>query len=208
MRVSTLDQHPETQEHDLRQLARQRGWQVVAVYTDQGISGTRARRPALDRLLADAHRGRLDLVACWACDRLARSTRHFLEVLDQLRHLNVAFVSYREQIDTAGPLGRAVMTIVGAVAELERSLIVERVRAGLRRAKLEGRRIGRTPLAVDVNQIARHRALGYSLSRIAQLHGISKTSVGRILHRGGGGPKGCAQQPLQAAETTGPPQAA
>ena len=108
LRVSTLDQHPENQLLDLRQLAAQRGWTIVHEYTDHGISGARARRPALDELLADARQGKFDVVLVWACDRLARSVKHFLEVLDELNHLNVEFLSYREQLDTGGALGRAV----------------------------------------------------------------------------------------------------
>ena len=146
MRVSTVDQHPETQLHELRRFASQRGFEIVDEYTDLGISGTKARRPALDRMLKDAHRRhRFDVVLVWSCDRLARSTKHFLQVLDELNDLGIQFLSQREAIDTEGPLGRAIIVIVSAVAELERSLIVERVRAGMRRAKLDGRRIGRTP---------------------------------------------------------------
>ena len=111
-------------------------------------------------MMADARRGRFDLVLVWASDRLARSVKHFLEVLDELNHLNVEFVSYREQIDTGGPLGRAIIVIVGAVAEFERNLIVERVRAGMRRAKLEGRHIGRKPLDLDRIGILRDRSQG------------------------------------------------
>src|SRR6516162_9641987 len=143
LRVSTLDQHPETQVLDLRQFAAQRGFEVVAEYQDK-ISGVKAKRPGLDQLMSDASRGRFDIVLIWAFDRLARSVRHLLEVLDELNHLGIEFISLRENIDTGGPLGRAIVVIVGAIAELERSLIVERVRAGMRRAKLEGRPVGRT----------------------------------------------------------------
>src|SRR5664279_954322 len=148
MRVSSVDQHPESQLLDLRQLARQRDYEIVQEYSDK-ISGTKARRPGLDQLMADARRGGCDVVMVWACDRIARSVRHFLEVLDQLNHWNIEFVSFREQLDTAGPLGRAMVVIIGAIAELERSLIVERVRAGMRRAKLEGQHIGRPALNID-----------------------------------------------------------
>src|SRR5664279_6296644 len=125
MRVSTVDQHPETQLHDLRQMATQRGYEIVQEYTDR-ISGVKAKRPGLDQMMADGRRGRFDVVLVWACDRIARSTRHFLEVLDDLNRLNIEFVSFRENIDTGGPLGRAIVIIIGAIAELERSLIVER----------------------------------------------------------------------------------
>jgi DNA invertase Pin-like site-specific DNA recombinase len=141
LRVSTVDQHPETQLYDLRGLAAQRNLEIVHEYTDK-ISGAKAKRPGLDQLLADARRGKFDVILVWACDRIARSTRHFLEVLDELNHLGIEFVTFRENIDTGGPLGRAIVVIIGAIAELERNLIIERVRAGMRRARLEGRQIG------------------------------------------------------------------
>ncbi len=180
LRVSTLDQHPETQRLDLEQLVRQRGFTLASVYEDR-ISGTRARRPGLDALLRDAHQGKFDVVLVWAADRLARSVRHFLEVLDELNHLNIEFASFREQLDTGGPLGRAVVVIISAIAELERNLIVERVRAKLRRARLEGRRIGRPPLAVNRNEVLQDRRGGMSLAEIAKAHRISRASVSRIL---------------------------
>jgi len=180
LRVSTLDQHPETQLHDLRALAQQRGFEIVAEYTDR-ISGAKARRPGLDELLYHARRHRFDVVLVWAFDRLARSVRHFLEVLDELNHLQVEFVSFRENIDTGGPLGRAVVIIVGAIAELERNLIIERVRAGMRRARLEGRHIGRIPLTLDRTSILQHRAHGQSLSQIAKTFQISRATVSRVL---------------------------
>jgi len=130
MRVSTVDQHPETQLYDLRQLAAQRGYEIVQEFTDR-ISGAKARRPGLDDMMRDARRGRFDVVLVWASDRIARSTRHFLDVLDELNRLNIEYVSFRENIDTGGPLGRAITVIIGAIAELERNLIVERVRAGM-----------------------------------------------------------------------------
>ena len=115
--------------YDLRALATQRGFEIVHEYTDR-ISGAKAKRPGLDQLLADARRGKFQIVLCWAFDRIARSTRHFLEVLDELNHENIEFISFRENVDTSGPLGRAMVVIIGAIAELERNLIIERVRAG------------------------------------------------------------------------------
>ena len=181
-RTSTVDQHTENQVYDLEQLARQRGLEIIKVYRDQ-VSGTRARRPGLDQLLSDARQGKFDVVLVWACDRLARSGAHFLQVLDELGHLNIEFISYREQLDTTGPLGRAVVVIISAIAELERSLIVERVRAGLRRAKLEGRRLGRPPLLVDREAVRRDRQQGLSISQLAKQHGIAETSVRRLLRQ-------------------------
>jgi DNA invertase Pin-like site-specific DNA recombinase len=117
----------------------------------------------------------------WASDRIARSVRLFLEVLDQLNHLNIEFVSFRENLDTGGPLGRAVVIIIGAIAELERNLIIERVRAGMRRARLEGRHIGRRPLDIDRVAVLQERARGQSLSEIAETHRISRATVSRLL---------------------------
>lgn len=181
LRVSTLDQHPETQLHDLRSLASQRGYEIVHEYTDR-MSGAKAKRPGLDQLMADARRGKVDIVLVWAFDRIARSTRHFLEVLDELNHLKIEFISFRENIDSSGPLGRAFVVIIGAIAELERNLIVERVRAGMRRARLEGRQIGRRPLGVDRDAIFRDRINGMSLTAVAKTHGISRALVSRIVN--------------------------
>jgi DNA invertase Pin-like site-specific DNA recombinase len=180
LRVSTLDQHPETQGYDLRTLAQQRGLEIVKEYTDR-VSGAKTRRPGLDEMLADARRGRFDIVLVWACDRLARSVRHFLEVLDELNHLNIEFISFREQLDTGGPLGRAVVVIISVVAELERSLIIERVRAGMRRAKLEGRHIGRKPLVIDREALLNERAHGRSLTQIANTFRVSRATVSRLI---------------------------
>ena len=182
LRVSSLDQHPETQRCDLVEMARQRGYEIVAEYTDR-ISGAKARRPGLGDLLHDARRGRFDIVLVWACDRIARSTRHFLEVLDEFNHLGIEFVSFREQIDTGGPLGRAIVVIIGVVAELERNLIIERVKAGMRRARLEGRHIGRQPLELDRDAIVCDHRRGLSLGQIAKAHRISRTTVHRVLHQ-------------------------
>lgn len=181
LRVSSLDQHPETQRCDLVDMARQRGYEIVAEYEDR-ISGAKARRPGLGDLLHDARRGRFDIVLVWASDRIARSVKHFLELLDEFNHLNIEFVSFREQIDTGGPLGRAVVTIIGVVAELERNLIIERVRAGMRRAKLEGRHIGRRPLQLDRDAIMCDHRRGLSLRQIAKAHRISRATAHRVIH--------------------------
>jgi DNA invertase Pin-like site-specific DNA recombinase len=180
LRVSTLDQHPETQLHDLKTLAAQRGLEITHVYIDK-ISGAKAKRPALDQMLADARRAKFEVVLVWAFDRMARSVKHLIEVLDELNHLNIEFVSFRENIDTGGPLGRAILVIVGAIAELERNLIIERVRAGMRRAKLEGRRLGRAPLEIDRAAVLRDRMRGLSLGQLAKTYRVSRTSIGRVL---------------------------
>jgi DNA invertase Pin-like site-specific DNA recombinase len=182
MRVSTVDQHPETQLHDLRQMAAQRGYTIFHEYTDR-ISGAKAKRPGLDAMMADARHGRFDVVLVWASDRIARSVKHFLDVLDELNRLNIEYVSFRENIDTGGPLGRALIVIIGAIAELERSLIVERVRAGMRRARLEGQHIGRNPLTLDNAAIQQDRLHGQSIRQIAKGHRISTATVQRVLRK-------------------------
>jgi DNA invertase Pin-like site-specific DNA recombinase len=183
-RISTGDQHLETQLLDLRELAKQRGLEIVREYTDV-ISGAKAKRPGLDQLMSDARRHRFDVVAVSAFDRIARNVRHFLDVLDELSQLNIQFISMRENIDTGGPLGRAMLTIIGAISELERSLIVERVKAGMRRAKLEGRRIGRAPLDIDRAQVVADRQSGMSLTKVATKHRISRASVCRLVREAG-----------------------
>ena len=183
-RVSTGDQHLETQLLDLRAMAKQRGLEIVREYTDV-ISGAKSRRPGLDQLMSDARRHKFDVLLVVAFDRIARNVRHFLGVLDDLNHLNIQFISLRENIDTGGPLGRAMLTIIGAIAELERSLIVERVKSGMRRAKLEGRRIGRTPLNIDREQVVEDRRSGMSLTKVANKHRISRASVCRLVREAG-----------------------
>jgi DNA invertase Pin-like site-specific DNA recombinase len=184
-RVSTGDQHLETQLLDLREMARQRGYEIVDEFTDI-ISGTKSKRPGLDQLMADARRHRFDIVLVAAFDRIARNVRHFLDVLDELNHLGIEFVSNRENIATSGPLGRAMLTTVGAISELERSLIVERVRAGMRRAKLEGRRIGRAPLDIDRQQVVADRRSRMSLSAVAKRHHVSRATVCRLVNEARG----------------------
>ena len=183
-RVSTGDQHLETQLLDLREMAKQRGLEIVREYTDV-ISGAKAKRPGLEQLMSDARRHRFDVLVVAAFDRIARNVRHFLEVLDELNHLHIEFISLRENIDTGGPLGRAMLTIIGAIAELERSLIVERVKAGMRRAKLEGRRIGLTPMDIDREQVVSDRRSGMSLTQVAKRHRISRASVCRLMREAG-----------------------
>jgi len=180
-RVSSVDQHVETQLYDLRQFAAQRGFEVVAEYTDQGVSGARARRPGLDAMLVDARRRKFNVVLVAAFDRLARSTKHFLTVVDELDELGIEFVSHRENIDTTGAMGRMFLTVLGAISELERSMIVERIKAGMRRRKLEGYPLGRQPLDVDHPALVRDRLHGMSLTKVAKKYGVSRASVVRFV---------------------------
>src|SRR5881392_4089863 len=153
LRVSTTEQTVENQRNDLRAYCKARGWDTVSEYSDTGISGTRERRPGLDRLMADVKARRIDVVVVAAFDRFGRSVRHLVEALDLFHHLGVEFISLREQVDTGSALGQAIFTIIAAIAQLERSLIVERVKAGLRRARAEGKRLGRPRLPIDLRQL-------------------------------------------------------
>src|SRR5438105_7006607 len=178
-RVSTADQPCEPQLRDLRQYVAARGWEA-AEYADQGVSGARDRRPALDRLLAAVKARKVDVVVVAAFDRFGQSVRHLVETLDVFRHLGVEFISLREQIDTGSPLGQALFVIVAAVAQLERSLIAERVRAGLRRASAEGKRLGRPPVQVDPTRLAsaiRRKLPGREAAREL---GMSSSSYARL----------------------------
>ena len=179
-RVSTPDQHLETQLYDLRKLA-ERGFEVVREYYDRGISGSKARRPGLDAMMADARRGEYSVVLVAAFDQIAWSTKNFLEIVDELQELGIEFISAREAIDTSGPMGRMFITMVGSIAELERSLIVERIKAGMRRAKIEGQRLGRAPLNVDRAAIVRDRLSGMSLTQVAKRHRVSRATVVRLV---------------------------
>jgi DNA invertase Pin-like site-specific DNA recombinase len=181
VRVSTPDQHVESQLYDLRELAAQRGFEVVHEYEDRGVCGKKARRPGLDALMADARRKRFSVVLVAAFDRIARSTRKFLQVIDELDSMGIEFISRRENVDTSGPMGRLFVTIISAIAELERSLVVDRVKSGMRRAKLEGRQIGRSRLDVNREQIVHDRRSGMSLTKVAKKHGISRASVCRLM---------------------------
>src|SRR3984957_5275860 len=168
-RVSTTNhgQDVSMQTRDLEQFTQARGWRLVDSYIDLGISGSKDKRPHLDRLMADAHKRRFDIVIVWRFDRFARSVSHLLRALETFNALGIAFVSLSEQMDTTTPTGKMIFTVLGAVAELERSLIVERVRAGLRNARAKGKTLGRPRKIVDLAKIAALRASGASWPCIA-----------------------------------------
>ena len=179
-RVSTQNgQDPETQLLELREYASRRGWSVAGEYVDTGISGAKDSRPELNRLMADAHKRRFDVVCVWKFDRFARSTSHLLRALETFRALGVEFCSFSEQLDTSTPAGKMVFTVLGAVAELERSLIVERVRAGLRNARAKGKRLGRPPVQVQTSEIHQRLAEGRTMVEVGKELGISAASVCR-----------------------------
>ena len=173
-RVSTTGhgQDPTMQTREIREYIERRGWQLAGEYVDVGISGSKEKRPELDRLMQDAHRRRFDCVVVWKFDRFARSVSHLLRALETFKALGIEFVSFSEQMDTSTPAGKMVFTVLGAVAELERSLIVERVKAGLRNAKAKGKRIGRPHVFVDARRVALLRANGASWPAIARQLGI------------------------------------
>jgi DNA invertase Pin-like site-specific DNA recombinase len=177
-RVSTNNgQDPEMQLREVREYCQHRGWDVVGEYVDAGISGSKDSRPELNRLNADAKRRRFDAVVVWKFDRFARSVSHLLRALEEFRALGIEFVSLSEQVDTSTPMGKMVFTVLGAVAELERSLITERVRAGLRNARAKGVKLGRPRIALDPNQIARLRREGASWRAVGRNLGVSSATA-------------------------------
>lgn len=180
-RVSTPEQHVETQLCDLRKFAEQRGYEVVAEHIDVGVSGTKARRPGLDALMKDARKHKFDIVLVAAFDRMARSTKHFLQVMDEFDDLGIEFISRRENIDTSGAMGRLFCTLISCISELEVDLIKERIRAGMRRRKLEGFKLGRQPLDVNHAALVRDRLVGMSLTDTARKYGVSRASVVRFV---------------------------
>ena len=176
-RVSTVNygQDVSMQTSELRQFAQARGWNLVGEYIDAGVSGAKDSRPELNRLMAHAHKRRFDVVCVWRFDRFARSVSHLLGALETFKALGIDFVSYSEQMDTSTPAGKMVFTVLRAVAELERSLIVERVRAGLRNARAKGKRLGRPRIGVDGARIGRLRAQGRSIREIAGAPAVLST---------------------------------
>jgi DNA invertase Pin-like site-specific DNA recombinase len=187
-RVSTTNgQDPEMQLRELRDYCSRRGWRITADYVDVGISGSKEKRPELDRLLADAHRRRFDAVVVWRFDRFARSVSHLLRALETFRSLGIEFVSLSEQVDTSTPTGKMIFTVLGAVAELERSLIAERVRAGLRNARAKGKRLGRPKSLLDPGKVVSMRAQGATWRAIGTALGVApatayNVSQGRLIN--------------------------
>jgi DNA invertase Pin-like site-specific DNA recombinase len=178
-RVSTLNggQDPKMQTRELEEYCQRRGWEAYDTYVDNGYSGKKDSRPSLNRMMQDAHERRFDVIVVWRFDRFARSVSHLLRALETFNSFGVQFVSLCEQVDTSTPTVKMVFTVLGAVAELERNLIVERVRAGLRHARAKGKRLGRPTKVVDVDQINSLRASGHSWRSIAVK---MKLSVGTV----------------------------
>ena len=177
-RVSTLDQEPENQLQELRRYVEARGW-TAQEYTDHGVSGAKDRRPALDRLVTDAKRRRFDVLVVWRLDRLGRNLRHLILLLDDLQAIGVDFVSLAEGIDATTPAGRLQLHILGAIAEFERSRVIERVQAGLQRAIRQGRTLGRPRAIISRFQLA--RVQGLSTREAAKVLGVPRSTLQRYL---------------------------
>jgi len=182
-RVSTKNngQNPETQLVALRGYVQNRGWEITAECVDHGISGSKDSRPQLDRLMKDARARKLDVVIVARFDRFARSTRHLILALEEFQSLGVDFISLNESIDTSTAMGKMVFTVLGAVAELERNIIRERVTAGLRRAKKEGKTLGRPRVIVDREKVRQLHGHGSSVRIIANQLGLTKSTVHSIV---------------------------
>jgi DNA invertase Pin-like site-specific DNA recombinase len=184
-RVSTLNGHqdPEMQLAELREYAARRGFRIVGEYVDHGISGSKESRPALNRLMADAHQRKFDAVLVWKIDRFGRSLKHLVNALADLAAVGVAFISLRDNLDLTTPSGRLMFQIIGAMAEFERALIQERVRAGLRNARAKGKQLGRPRRIVNTDKIAALRAKGESWRAIADHLGVGVATLFRASAR-------------------------
>jgi DNA invertase Pin-like site-specific DNA recombinase len=182
-RISTVNhgQDPEVQLGELREFCKRRGFAVAHEYVDKGISGSRERRPALDKLLADCRKRLVDAVVVYRYDRFARSLRQLVNSLEEFRALDIEFISIHEGVDTSTPNGRLIFGIFASIAEFERELIRDRVRSGLAAAKAKGKRIGRPKVAVDVLRIASLRRQGRSWAEITRATGITKGTAQRAL---------------------------
>jgi len=176
-RVSTKDQSCELQIRDLRSYCAARDFHLIREYVDVGQSGAKDSRPELDKLMGDARKRQFDAVVVWRFDRFARSTKHLLAALEEFRSIGIQFISYQENMDTGSPLGQALFTIVSAVAQLERDLIRERVTAGIRNARVNGKRLGRPRNGVDPKRILELKETGQSLRQIAVSLGVGYGTV-------------------------------
>jgi len=188
-RVSTANgkQDTETQLMPLREFCAQRGWEVYKEYVDNGISGTKESRPALDAMLKDAGRGKFNAILCWKLDRVGRSLKHLIGLLAELEAVHVAFVSLSDNLDLTTPQGRLMFQIIGAMAEFERSLIVERVTAGMARARAKGHLPGRKRQALDFVAIRARMTAGDSLRTVAKSLEISPALLSKRLREGARG---------------------
>ena len=182
-RVSTSNHGQDVglQLDELRAVAEQRGWHVSGEYVDEGVSGSKDSRPALDQMMVAARSGKIDLVAVWRFDRFARSTAHLLQALEEFRVLNVSFVSLREQVDTTTPVGKVLFTLIAAISEFERSLIQERVRAGVQRAQAAGKHCGRPRRELDLRAAKILLEQGHSVRKVAEMLDVPRGTLRRRL---------------------------
>lgn len=183
-RVSTDDQTTENQERELREIADRMGWQVVEVYTDQGISGARKRdqRPAFNAMCKDAARRKFDLVAVWSVDRLGRSLQDLVEFLSDLHALSIDLYLHQQGIDTTIPSGKAMFQMMGVFAEFERAMIRDRVKSGMARARAQGKHVGRPKISAELEKdIRASLALGdRGILKIARAFNVGTATVQRI----------------------------
>ncbi len=180
--MSTNDQKTDMQLADLRKFAKDRGLTIFNEYIDNGVSGSIKSRPALDKLMADAKKKKIDVMLVWRFDRFARSSKHLVEALHTFKHLGIDFISYNENIDTSSPLGEAIFTIISAMSQLERDIIRERVKAGLMTARNKGKTLGRPRLSVDMSKMKEMQNNGFSVRDIASRMDVSTATVSRILN--------------------------
>ena len=182
-RVSTSGkgQDTELQLRDLRTFAQARGYDIFREYVDDGVSGRKDRRPELDRLMNDAKKRKFDAVVVWRFDRFARSTKHLVTALEEFRHLGIDFISFQENIDTSSPMGKAMFTIVSAIAELEADIIRERVVAGIANARAKGVKIGRPSPVIDQEEVRRLRNGGLTIRAIAEKLNLKRSFVHKTL---------------------------
>jgi DNA invertase Pin-like site-specific DNA recombinase len=176
-----MDQTTENQFLDLKKYCEARGWQIIAECSDEGISGAEAERPGLKQIMALARKRKFDTLLVWRFDRFARSLAHLVNSLDELRQIGVDFASYQEGVDTSTAQGRMVFGIMASLAEFEHNLIRDRIMAGLRRARAEGRRLGRQPIALDLAKVRRLKQEGRSVRQIAAEMGTGRTTVWKAI---------------------------
>jgi DNA invertase Pin-like site-specific DNA recombinase len=187
LRVSTGEQTTENQRRELEAVARHRGWDVVAVYEDQGISGAKGRnkRPQLDRMLKDAVRGKFDILAVWAVDRLGRSLQDLVGTLGELRAAGVDLFLHQQAVDTTTPSGRAMFQMLRVFAEFERAMIQDRVKAGLARARAAGKQLGRPKIPADDKGILAAVNGGLSIRKTAKQFHVTPAKVQRLITEAG-----------------------
>lgn len=181
LRVSKAEQDPALQDDETAELIAKRGWKVVETYTDHGVSGTREKRPALDRLLQDARRRRVDVIVVWKADRLFRSLKAMVTTLDEWSALGIGFVSATEVFDSTTPQGKLLLHLTSAFAEFERNLIVERTKAGIAAARRRGVHVGRPRVRLDQDHLRELRAGGMSVRMIAEKLNVGISTVQRRL---------------------------